>query len=147
MIAPDAYLLLAEKLVTGMTEEEWRSAVSRAYYAAFHGASEFMGALGFQVPQSEEAHIYLSRRLSNSGDPTLSRAGRELSVLRSDRNLVDYNFRCNLTVSTARLQVQSAREIMEILDDCTLEPPRTQVRDAMRDYEANVLKDITWQGP
>jgi hypothetical protein len=75
MIAPDAYLVLAEKLVTGVTEEEWRSAVSRGYYAAFHSASEFMSGLGFRVPQDEDAHTYLSRRLANSGDPALDRAG------------------------------------------------------------------------
>ena len=28
-----------------------------------------------------------------------------------------------------------------------VDPARTQVRDAMRDYERNVLRDVTWQGP
>ncbi len=84
MIAPDAYLVLAEKLLLGVTEEEWRSAVSRAYYAAFHSARDFMLALGFQVPQGEQAHRYLWKRLANSGHPPLDEAGEDtpLSFMR-----------------------------------------------------------------
>jgi hypothetical protein len=58
-----------------------------------------------------------------------------------------YELARSLSQPAARAQVQAAREVMEASDDCAGEPIRTQVRDAMRDYEANVLGDITWQGP
>jgi hypothetical protein len=147
MIAPDAYLVLAEKLLLGVSEEDWRTAVSRGYYAAFHSASEFMSGLGFSVPPSELAHKYLSFRLSNSGHPPLDAAGTDLDVLRADRNFADYVFQRDLSQADARIQVQAAREIMEVIDDCAVEPIRTQVRDAIRDYERNVLCAVTWQGP
>jgi uncharacterized protein (UPF0332 family) len=147
MIAPDAFLVLAERLLLGMAEEDWRSAVSRGYYAAFHGAREFMVGLGFQVPAAEQAHSYLWLRLSNTGHVPLDEAGRELSTLRTHRNTADYELADNLPQVDARHDVQAAREIMETLDDCLAEPIRTQVRDAMRDYERNILRNVTWQGP
>jgi uncharacterized protein (UPF0332 family) len=147
MIAPDAFLVLAEKLLLGVTEEEWRSGISRAYYAAFHSARDFMQGLGFQVPQAEQAHGYLWMRLSNSGHAPLDNVGSDLNLLRSERNFADYELTRDLAQAAAVRQVQVAREIMEALDDCAVEPTRTQVRDGMRDYERNVLRTGTWQGP
>ena len=53
------YLSLARTLAGGMTEAEWRSASSRAYYAAFHVARLLLLDLGFRVPQADRAHGYL----------------------------------------------------------------------------------------
>jgi uncharacterized protein (UPF0332 family) len=138
---------LAERLLLGIAEEDWRSAVSRGYYAAFHSARDFMRGLGFRVPAAEQAHAYLWLRLSNSGHSPLIAAGRDLGALRTQRNLADYELTGNLIRSVALTQVQAAREIMETLDDCLVEPIRTQVRDAMRDYERITLRSVTWQGP
>src|SRR5918912_522186 len=56
------FLPLAARLAAGGTEPEWRSAVSRAYYAAFHVARELFTDLGFTVPRAEQAHRYLTLR-------------------------------------------------------------------------------------
>ena len=45
MAGPD-FLPLAGRLVAGTTEPEWRTAVSRAYYAAFHVARRLLEDLG-----------------------------------------------------------------------------------------------------
>lgn len=50
MIRPRDQLKLAESLCRGTSESEWRCAVGRAYFAAFHQAREFLQALGFQIP-------------------------------------------------------------------------------------------------
>src|SRR5205807_1980650 len=63
---PQEFLALARSLAAGGTEAAWRSAVSRAYYAAFHVARELFGALRFTVPYGDQAHRYLTLRLSNS---------------------------------------------------------------------------------
>jgi len=47
------FLPLAQRLAAGPTEAEWRTAVSRAYYAAFHVARLLMTDLGFAVPRDE----------------------------------------------------------------------------------------------
>ena len=56
MILDADLLRLAEKLCLGTTESEWRCAVSRAYYAAFHRGRDLLQALGFEVPRGEQAH-------------------------------------------------------------------------------------------
>ena len=50
MITGRDFLTLAQRWVQGTAEGEWRSAVSRAYYAAFHEARQLLRDLGFQVP-------------------------------------------------------------------------------------------------
>jgi uncharacterized protein (UPF0332 family) len=59
MIAGKDFLILAELWITGTSEAEWRSAVSRAYYAAFHVARQLLRTLGFLVPRGDQAHAYL----------------------------------------------------------------------------------------
>ena len=36
-MTPREFIVLAKKLAVGMTEAEWRTSVSRSYYAVFHG--------------------------------------------------------------------------------------------------------------
>ncbi|HEY7157755.1 MAG TPA: hypothetical protein VH575_27610 [Gemmataceae bacterium] len=81
-----AYLTLARTLAGGTTEAEWRSASSRAYYAAFHVARLLLLGLGFRVPQADRAHAYLWLRLSNAGHIDTVTAGRNLSLMRRERN-------------------------------------------------------------
>src|SRR5207244_2542426 len=60
---PLLFLTQAQRLAAATAEEDWRTATSRAYYAAFHIASAFMANLGFTVPNAERAHAYLWLRL------------------------------------------------------------------------------------
>src|SRR5579883_2185536 len=85
------YLTLARTLAGGTTEAEWRSASSRAYYAAFHVARLLLLSLGFRVPQAERAHGYLWLRLSNAGHADTMKAGSRLGLLRRQRNWADYD--------------------------------------------------------
>ena len=64
---PREFLDLAGEWAAGTREGEWRSAVSRAYYAAFHVARTLLQDCGFAVPAAEQAHAYLWLRLANAG--------------------------------------------------------------------------------
>src|SRR5206468_203033 len=92
MITSEDYLLLAESLVQTGDEEDWRTAVSRAYYAAFHVARELLLNLNFAVPRAAQAHSYLWLRLSNCGDAQIQYAGADLDDLHRRRNQADYDF-------------------------------------------------------
>ena len=81
MIRPEDFLAQAESWIALPTEADWRSAVSRGYYAAFHTARQLLLDLGFRPPQGPQAHGYLRLRLSNCGDPTLSMTGADLNEL------------------------------------------------------------------
>jgi uncharacterized protein (UPF0332 family) len=113
VIASQDFLSLADNLVKATDEASWRTAVSRAYYAAFHEARRWLRTLGFQVPKAEQAHAYLWLRLSNCGDQHLQQAGTELKRLRRDRNVADYDIEQSLRQPDARLQVQNARRVIQ----------------------------------
>ena len=137
------FLPVAKALLGAGTEAAWRSAVSRAYYAVFQVAPELMEDLKFSVPRGDRAHGYLWLRLSNCGDPSVQGAGRELNDLRRERNRADYDVNIPLSTSTAAALIRDAEQIIQALD-ALVEPTRTQVADAMKVYERDVLHDVTW---
>lgn len=139
------FLLLAGRLATGTTEADWRTAISRAYYAAFHVARRLFADLNFAVPRADRAHQYLVFRLSNCGELAVEQAGRDLETLRRLRNRADYDELPALTQPQAAAAVQLAEGIIQALDAARQDPARTRMRDAMIIYERDVLHDVTWQ--
>jgi uncharacterized protein (UPF0332 family) len=138
------FLPLVVHLAGGTTEAEWRSAISRAYYAAFHVARQLLADLGFRVPRADTAHIFVAWRLQNCSVPQIQKAGADLDTLRSLRNQADYDFPRPISQAVATTQVRTAETIILQLDSARLEPIRTQITDAMKVYERDVLKNVTW---
>jgi len=139
------FLLLARRLAGGASEAEWRSAVSRAYYAAFHVARSLLSDLKFTVPRADRAHQYQVFRLSNSGEAAVEQAGRDLDTLRRLRNRADYDETPTLPQSQAAAAVQVAEGILQALDAARTEPTRTQIMNAMMICERDILHDVTWK--
>ena len=139
------FLVLAAQLAAGATEANWRTAVSRAYYAAFHVARRLLADLQFTVPRADRAHQYLVFRFSNSSEAVVEQAGRDLETLRRLRNRADYDESPALTQPQAAAAVQLAEGIIQALDAARQEPTRTRIRDAMIVYERDVLHDVTWR--
>jgi uncharacterized protein (UPF0332 family) len=139
------FLELADELSSGSREADWRTSISRAYYAAFHKARTLLHQVGFRVPNAERAHAYVWLRLSNSDHPDVDRAGDDLNQLRGIRNWADYDFDQPLDESTAIEQVGVATNIVKLLHHLSSEPAiLTRIVDAIKDYERNVLREITW---
>ena len=90
-MTPRDFLDQAAAWVTGWEEADWRSAVSRGYYAAFHTARRLLQHCGFVVPRAESSHAYLWLRLSNTGHPDVVIAGHDLNDVRQARNWADYD--------------------------------------------------------
>jgi len=99
---------------------------------------------GFTLPRGEQAHGYLWLRLSNAGHARVIAAGRDLSVLRRDRNTADYDLDNPLSQPIAASQVRAANDIIRVLEAAALDPLMTQITDAMKIYERDVLKSVTW---
>lgn len=136
------FLPVARSLAAGGGEAERRSAVSRAYYAAFHATRDLFKRLGFVVPRADRAHEYLYRRLNNCGVGSAVDAGRTLHALRSLRHKADYDVNTPL-VSTAVDAVPDAEAILQTLDALTA-AERTQITDAMKHYEQQI-GEVTWK--
>jgi hypothetical protein len=137
------FLPLAKRLAAGSTEPEWRTAVSRAYYAAFHVAWQLMEDLGFTVPREDRAHRYLWLRLANCGEPRIQKAGGDRNGLRRFRNQADYDLGLSFRRILAPPQIVIAERIIQTLDAIPA-ATRTQITDTMKIYERDVLKEVTW---
>jgi len=82
----------ADRLILGATEGDWRSAVSRTYYAVFHYFRDFFLAQGIDVGGGGQSHTSLSYGLTNCGLPPVVPFGRRLDRLRTSRTRADYDF-------------------------------------------------------
>ena len=144
MISGRDFLALAEIWSRGRTEAEWRCAVSRADYASFHECRRLLNQLGFAVPRADLAHAYLWRRLENSGVESLASIGKDLSWLRSERNLADYDIHKTVVRSTAVRAVAASASMIDSLDRMS-EADCRQATEAMKTYERDVLRETTWR--
>jgi uncharacterized protein (UPF0332 family) len=143
---PRDFLDVAGEWATGAREAEWRSALSRAYYAAFHVAGALLEASGFAVPQVEGAHAYLWLRLSNAGHPDVQQAGSNLRALRGLRNWADYDLSRPFPQALAIKEVAQTVVIIALLDDLRNTPiVLARVIDAIRVYERDVLREVTFR--
>ncbi len=124
------FIQLAGRLATSAEPASLRSAVSRAYYGAFHLAGEFLADIGHPVARNANAHVLVARMLQSSGQPDAVRAGSLLGDLHSDRIKADYRLDDHRveTSAFARLKVESAHAIRSALDQCRQEPARSQIQ-------------------
>lgn len=143
---PQTFLTLANEWVQGPLEAHWRSAVSRAYYAAFHVARLLLEDLSFEVERGDRAHAYLTHRLCQCGHPEIGAAATTLIDLSRSRNEADYNLKSPFSHGRAVQDVHTAHETITALQQGIAEPNRTTMTDAMRQYERDVLKAVTWRG-
>lgn len=139
------FIRVAETLSAGNSEAEWRSAVSRAYYAAFHAARDFLANCGFSAPRADRAHTYAWLRLANSGHPETATAGNQLNNLRGQRNYADYDVRRPLSRADSGAQIENAWEIIRALDGVAANSNKTQLIEAIKTYEHDVLREETWR--
>jgi hypothetical protein len=141
-----AFLDVADDWSVGTREAEWRSAVSRAYYSAFHVAIGLFRLAGFAVPRGEQAHGYVWLRLANAGHPDVMAAGESLNELRRDRNRADYDLADPFFQRLAIGDVTTAASVIDLLESVKTTPHvLAQITAAMRVYERDVLHDVTWR--
>jgi hypothetical protein len=137
---PREFHRLASQLVGGTSPAEFRTAISRAYYAAYNVAVEILEDMGFRVSKGPAGHGEVQHRLSNSGNTDVIRVGSQLVDLHSRRIQADYRLdRTDVeNLKTVRSLVEQARRMIQTLDGCRAEPQRTQIIAAIRDWERKV---------
>jgi uncharacterized protein (UPF0332 family) len=145
---PLEFLDLASEWAVGSREGEWRSSISRAYYAVFHVARDLLTQVGFQVPAASASHQYLYQRLNNCGEPTVQKAASLLNNLRNERNFADYDLGTPVDEQRAIEAVNDAVTVNTALVALISTPALlAQATQAMRDYERQVLGFVTWRSP
>lgn len=103
----------AERLVQEQTEGDWRSAISRGYYAVFHHFRELFLSHGLDLGRSANAHSNLYIGLHNCGVAAAAGIAARVDSLRDDRVEADYELAPVLSQQDAMQSVQRARKIVE----------------------------------
>lgn len=84
------FIRLSGKIVA-MGKAGARSAVSRAYYGAFHLAQDILAEIASEPRGAGRSHVVVPQFLESANHPDAIAAARLLSDLHSDRIKVDYH--------------------------------------------------------
>lgn len=99
----------AERLAQGKTEGDWRSAISRSYYAVFRHFRGFLLAHGLDIGRGGQSHFNLYVGLFNCGFPAVTAIATRIDDLRFNRVLSDYQLGQQIDQPSARGIVQESR--------------------------------------
>jgi len=136
------FIALAGRLAAApqANEATYRTAVSRAYYGAFHLARSFLTELGFQPVGNANVHAFVQRYLNGSGYTEACLAALQLTHLQSGRNRADYDLDDSEVGlrQYAMVSVERAHRVASALDICRGGEARESIRQAIADYEQRI---------
>lgn len=114
------FLRVADSLLnttSGAHDEAYRrSAVSRAYYAAFGVARKYAKAnLGLVLSNTAADHKAVAQILFDSGDVDMLAAANNLKRLRRERNDADYDIGIAVSQKAATESLTVAQQVVDAL--------------------------------
>lgn len=112
---PDIFLEVAKEWSDNKSncEAHSRSAISRAYYAAFHCCKRTLHDLGIPETGFGGSHQKVIDALKQSGDKELASLGRKLLDLKVMRESADYQIGFPLPTQNHRVAIRKAENIFE----------------------------------
>jgi len=113
----DDYLTLARRLASEPDEASRRSAISRAYYAAYHAAASYVRAKRLVPASRSLSHRLVWAIFATDPDPDRADVGARGRDLQQVRNLADYgaSFPGNLERRTRGAIVRS-QTLLDLID-------------------------------
>ena len=119
----EEFLKVAQELAEGPREAHRRSAISRAYYAAFHSVCEVLRRNSINIPENPGGHMVAIRCLDYSRDANLAQAGSKLGTLHGNRRHADYELGKRLGTLQAALDIRLASQVINIVKQSPLRSP------------------------
>jgi uncharacterized protein (UPF0332 family) len=138
---PSEFVQLGYRLGDGSTEAEWRTAVSRMYYGAFHTACELLIKCGVTIP-THQARTKVPHCLSMATHIGAKMAGKDLQTLREMRRIADYELdnREPMDIGWAQDQKAFTQQIMDSLAEWSADTTFQTSAESIRKYAREVLK-------
>jgi uncharacterized protein (UPF0332 family) len=102
----------AARLAKDKTEGDWRSAVSRAYYAVFHHFRQLLLSHGADIGKSGQSHFNLHSGLLHCGFAPLVDIARRIDDLRVSRTRADYELQRLVDQPWALAQVRESQNVV-----------------------------------
>lgn len=123
------FLTCAKDLATGTRPDQIRSAISRAYYAAFHVARSWINGYGIKFRVSEYGkegpHKLVVDCLRTCPNRAVKKLGQQLLDLRTTRNTADYDLGPGYEhverAATAQKNILVAESIVGVLQKIKLD--------------------------
>jgi uncharacterized protein (UPF0332 family) len=143
---PTDFISLAIRLSNSQRESDLRTAVSRAYYGAFHLSRRLLGDCGVQLSRKDlykaEVHLKLRYCFGESGNEEAVLISKKLGSLRERRNEADYDLDSTTFAhpSNVAMEIRIAQEITESLTRCRIEPTFSALREKVRAYARDILR-------
>lgn len=133
---PREFHILASRLVTEPKPAEIRTAISRAYYAIFNMAAQFLVNLGVIIPRTN-VHVAVQQRLQNCGDLEITKVGSQLTELHTKRIQADYRLseKSIENQKTALAVIMQVDRMMGLVENCLAEPRRQLIIAAIQKWE------------
>lgn len=142
MITGEEFIRLAGKLVVlpGSDEATYRTAVSRAYYGAFHLVRRFLDEIGFPAPDNLNVHGYLPNQLINCGQQDAACAGQTLRQLHRNRLAADYRPEDDrfTTPDFARRNVELAHDFQSAMVRCRESSACDEIQSGIADHQSKL---------
>jgi uncharacterized protein (UPF0332 family) len=140
MKAADYFQFAGKIAATYPEAASCRSALSRAYYGAFHLAKSFLDQIDSRPPRNASTHVFVHQRLSNCGHSQAALAGSLLADLYADRLDADYDLGKKQveSVSYARAGVVTAQRIQSVLEACDNAEDREKIKAGIAQYERKI---------
>ena len=137
---PRDFLKVATKLSKSDTTAEYRTAISRAYYAAYNVGVELLEGMGCPISKSAVGHEQLSSNFNNSEDIELSKISTQLNDLRSKRNIADYRLERTEIENQKNSQaiVMQAEKMIKFLDRSITGPRRDKIAKSINEYRKRI---------
>lgn len=137
---PREFHRLATELVDKSHPVHYRTAISRSYYAVFNFGAKTLRSMGFKIDESSKGHGEVRNKFSNCGDDELMEVGSQMGDLHGMRIKADYRMTDQSVerAATAKLLVEQATIILTRLEGCHIEPKRTQIIAAIKEYEQKI---------
>jgi uncharacterized protein (UPF0332 family) len=115
----DDYLKLAKDLIIPDIQRKsdeacLRTAVSRAYYSAYHKALKYATKKGYSRPKIN-SHKALIDFLANDNDKEIKAISAKLSIIKKDRVRCDYDDNINIYKINPSKVIKIAEEIISKL--------------------------------
>lgn len=122
-VTPEDLLQLAKRLLSDEGPEvAFRSATSRAYYAAFHSARERADELCPTVDRAEVrggSHEVIVHRYIKRNDMAARSIAYQLRDLKAKRELADYELRMPWSIAESKTHVASAEKLINRIAELT----------------------------
>jgi uncharacterized protein (UPF0332 family) len=114
------FIACATRLAQQKAEADLRSAVSRAYYGAFHESRDLLRDCGVHLPKTEQVHIKIVYCLQDCGDEVAEDTGQILESLRGQRKAADYDLDDSQFTSERKAvsEVARAKYVLKQLEQC-----------------------------